>query len=182
MDPEKGGYSAGGKVAINNTFKGINLFSTFVHEVAHEILHWKNKDVQSTSQEKEIDAETTAYIVLNHFGFETKDTSNYLALWRAKGDDVRARRKNIQQASKEIINGIKSQEEKSEIEESHDPSSPSISFSAFAKDGTIIAIVDGKRKKFVVDAINHESLNKMKPSDAYAKIMDMVAKGDALEI
>ncbi|NBT57542.1 hypothetical protein EBT16_02045 [bacterium] len=151
MDAEKGGYSAGGKIAINNTFKGINLFSTFVHEVAHEILHWKNKDVQSTSQEKEIDAETTAYIVLNHFGFETKDTSNYLALWRAKGDDVRARRKNIQQASKEIINGIKSQEEKSEIEENH-------------------------------DAINHDRLKKMNPADAYAKIMDMVAAGDALEI
>lgn len=182
MDTEKGGYSAGGKVAINNTFKGINLFSTFVHEVAHELLHQKNKEVQSTSQEKEIDAETTAYVVLNHFGFETQDTSNYLALWRAKGDDVRARRKNIQQAAKEIINGIKSQMEKSEMKESHDHSSLNISFAAFAKDGTIIAIVDDKRKKFVVDAINHESLKKMKPLDAYAKIMDMVANGDALEI
>jgi hypothetical protein len=182
MDAEKGGYSAGGKIAINNTFKGINQFSTFVHEVAHEILHWKNKDVESTSQEKEIDAETTAYIVLNHFGFETKDTSNYLALWRAKGDDVRARRKNIQQASKEIINGIKSQEEKSEIEESHDPSQADILFTAFLKDGTIIVKVGEKRKKFVVDAILHDRIRKMKPSDAYSLITKMVEKGDAFEI
>jgi len=108
MDSEKGGYSAGGKIAINSTFKGINMFSTYVHEVAHEILHWKDKEgKKSSSRDKEIDAEATAYIVLKHFGLETKDTSNYLALWRAKGDDVRARRKNIQKAAMEIINGIK---------------------------------------------------------------------------
>lgn len=107
LDPELGGYSAGGKVAINRLFKGINHFSTFVHEVAHEILHWKDKDKKSTKMEKEIDAESTAFIVLSHFGFETKDTSNYLAMWRAKGDDIRARRANIQKAAKEIINGIR---------------------------------------------------------------------------
>lgn len=108
MEGEKGGYSAGGRIAINSTFKGINMFSTYVHEVAHELLHWKDAEgKKSTRQEKEIDAETTAYIVLKHFGLETKDTSNYLALWRATGDDVRARRKNIQKAAMEIINGIK---------------------------------------------------------------------------
>jgi len=115
MDSEKGGYSAGGRIAINSTFKGINMFSTYVHEVAHEILHWKDAEgKKSTRQEKEIDAETTAYIVLRHFGLETKDTSNYLALWQAKGDDVRARRKNIQKAAMEIINGIKGKAEPQE--------------------------------------------------------------------
>lgn len=108
MGTEKGGYSAGGRIAINDTFKGINMLSTYVHEVAHELLHWKDKEGKhSSSQQKEIDAETTAYIVLKHFGFETKDTSNYLALWRATGEDVRARRRHIQKAAMEIINGIK---------------------------------------------------------------------------
>ena len=113
MDAEKGGYSAGGKIAINSTFKGINMFSTYVHEVAHELLHWKDQEGKhSTSQQKEIDAETTAYIVLKHFGFETQDTTNYLALWRATGEDVKARRRHIQRAAMEIINGIKSKTEK----------------------------------------------------------------------
>lgn len=115
MDDEKGGYSAGGRIAINDKFKGINMFSTYVHEVAHELLHWRDAEgKKSTRQEKEIDAETTAYIVLRHFGLETKDTSNYLALWQAKGDDVRARRKNIQKAAMEIINGIKGKVEPQE--------------------------------------------------------------------
>lgn len=109
MDSEKGGYSAGGRIAINSTFKGVNMFSTYVHEVAHEILHWKDPEGKKSSRkEKEIDAETSAYIVLKHFGLETQDTSNYLALWQAKGDEVRARRKNIQRAAMEIINGIRS--------------------------------------------------------------------------
>lgn len=122
MGTEKGGYSAGGRVAINDKFKGINMFSTYVHEIAHELLHWKDKEGKhSTSQQKEIDAETTAYIVLKHFGYETQDTSNYLALWKAKGDDVRARRKNIQKAAMEIINAIRSKidaQEESQEEES----------------------------------------------------------------
>lgn len=108
MGTERGGYSQGGKIAINDKFKGINMFSTYVHEVAHELLHWKDPEGKyASSQQKEIDAETSAYIVLKHFGFETKDTSNYLALWKAKGDDIRARRRNIQKAAVEIINGIK---------------------------------------------------------------------------
>ena len=107
LDAETGGYSAGGKIAINSLFKGVNLFSTYVHEVAHELLHWEKDGKKATKKDKEIDAETTAFIVLNHFGFETKDTSNYLALWQAKGDDIRARRRNIQKAAMEIINGIK---------------------------------------------------------------------------
>lgn len=116
LSAEMGGYSAGGKIALNDTFKGMNLFSTLVHETAHELLHWMEKDKSSSRQEKEIDAETTAFIVANHFGFETKDTSNYLALWRAKGDDIRARRQNIQKASKEIIEGIKKEISQVEID------------------------------------------------------------------
>jgi hypothetical protein len=114
LSDEMGGYSAGGKIAINNKFKGINLFSTLVHETAHEILHWLEQNsnkrselgVQSTRKQKEIDAETTAFIVCHHFGFETKDTPNYLALWQAKGDEIRERKQNIHKASKMIIEGI----------------------------------------------------------------------------
>lgn len=127
MEGEKGGYSAGGRIAINSTFKGINMFSTYVHEIAHELLHWKDKEGKgSTRQAKEIDAETTAYIVLKHFGLETQDTSNYLALWQAKGDDIRARRKNIQKAAMEIINGIKSKIE-APVEQEEEVSENSLS-------------------------------------------------------
>lgn len=123
MDAEKGGYSAGGRIAINSTFKGINMFSTYVHEVAHELLHWKDQEGKlSTKQQKEIDAETTSYIVLKHFGFETQDTTNYLALWQATGEDVKARRRHIQRAAMEIINGIRGKMETPSVDSEEETS------------------------------------------------------------
>jgi hypothetical protein len=110
MSQSTGGYSAGGKVRINNTFQGINMFSTLVHELAHEILHWEDRDkLTATQQEREIDAESSAYIVLNHYGFETADTPNYIALWKGTGEGVKARREDITKAVKTIIQGIDKQ-------------------------------------------------------------------------
>ena len=113
MKDDLGGWSAGGKVRLNDTFKGINLFSTLVHELAHEVLHWEGKGKRPEGplegkQAKEIDAEATSYIVLKHYGFESNDAPNYLALWKAKGEDVKARRENIRKSVQEIIKGIDS--------------------------------------------------------------------------
>jgi hypothetical protein len=120
MAQSMGGYSAGGKVRINNTYEGINKFSTLVHETAHEILHqteeYKTKGRREEgSQQREVDAETVAYVVLKHYGFETKDAPRYLALWKAKGEDVKSRRDNITKAVKEIVRGIDATMEKSGI-------------------------------------------------------------------
>jgi hypothetical protein len=121
MASSLGGYSAGGKVRINSTYDGINKFSTLIHELAHEILH-QNKEYKEKSgseegsKHREIDAETVAYVVLKHYGFETKDTPRYLALWKATGEDVKQRRNNIVLAVKEIVRGIDSAIGKSVIE------------------------------------------------------------------
>ena len=197
LSSEMGGYSSGGKIAINNKFKGINLFSTLVHEAAHEILHWLEEKqnskseigVQSTRKQKEIDAETTAFIVCNHFGFETKDAPNYLALWRAKGDEIRERKQNIHKASKIIIEGI--QEKVTEVELDLEPDSieenynpQRIIFSGFVKDGRIFAIIDGKRKTFVTDAVYHDrwqKLSKKNPKAVYLQIMKLIKDNQAFE-
>jgi hypothetical protein len=118
-----GGFSKGGEIKLNNAFEGINLFSTLVHECAHETLHWvkdeegKTRLVDDGRREVEIDAETTAYIVLQHYGFETKDTPNYLALFKATGEDVKKRRDSIAKAVKTIISGIDKVMEAAEVVE-----------------------------------------------------------------
>ena len=108
MSKEKGGYSAGGEIAVNKAYRGINQFSTLVHEIAHEVLHRdeRMKPVEETRKDKEIDAETVAFIVLKHYGFDTPDSPNYIALWRGTGNEVKDRRRNIQIASKLIIEEI----------------------------------------------------------------------------
>lgn len=125
MSADLGGYSAGGKIRLNDTFGGINLFSTMVHECAHEVLHWVESDKGGKTrpnkvdsrQAKEIDAETTAFIVLQHYGFETKDTPRYLALWKAKGEDVKQRREYVRKAVQAIIEGIDSKMKSNIVEE-----------------------------------------------------------------
>lgn len=108
-----GGYSAGGNIAINKEYQGIKRLSTVVHELAHELLHWDGIEKPKSREEFkiqrrnfEIDAETTSYIVLSHFGFETKDTPGYLAIYGADSKQVRSRRDNINKAAKLLIDGI----------------------------------------------------------------------------
>lgn len=84
-----------------------------MHELAHEVLHWEGKGKRPEGplegkQAKEIDAEATSYIVLKHYGFESNDAPNYLALWKAKGEEVKARRENIRKSVQMIIQGIDS--------------------------------------------------------------------------
>lgn len=105
-----GGYSSGQSITINDKYEGVRKFSTLVHELAHEVLHQteegKKQRQEISRQDREVDAESTAYIVLNHYGFETKDSPSYLALWKAKGEDIKKRRENIAKAVRTIIHGI----------------------------------------------------------------------------
>jgi hypothetical protein len=125
MRESLGGYSAGGKIRINDSYQGINLFSTMVHETAHEVLHWVETNGEKRRPEgktegrqvKEIDAETTAYIVLQHYGFESKSTPDYLALWKAKGEDIKSRRENIRKAVQMIVKGIEEKMKSSQVTE-----------------------------------------------------------------
>jgi antirestriction protein ArdC len=124
MDEHTGGYSSGGKIRINDASKGINYFSTLVHECAHEMLHWIEENgkksmtkVKEDRQKKEIDAETTSFIVLRHYGFEYKDAPNYLALWKAKGEDIKERRENIRKAVELIVDGIDSKVKQNQLTE-----------------------------------------------------------------
>ena len=107
-----GGYSAGDKIAINYQSKGQRQLSTIFHEIAHSLLHFDNNRLKNTdtSQEREIDAESVAYILMKHFGFDADGYApNYLALHGAGSKDIKARRDNIAKAVKQILTGLHEQ-------------------------------------------------------------------------
>lgn len=64
-------------IIIRNNIGQVQGIKTLIHEVAHSIMH--NRSVQGlenvTVQEKEIQAESVAYIVSNHLGIDTSDYS-----------------------------------------------------------------------------------------------------------
>jgi len=94
------GYSSGGKIAITDRENINTQVNIIIHEIAHELLHKDKNDY--SKQEKEIQAEGTAYVVTKHFGLENK-SFNYLALYDADYKKIMENLKHIAEASKEII-------------------------------------------------------------------------------
>ena len=80
------GMSAGGKITINATRPKPQMFSTMVHELAHEMLHWGDRRESTTKVVRETEAEAVAYVVCRSVGLEcSTKASDYIQLW--SGDD-----------------------------------------------------------------------------------------------
>ncbi len=94
------GYSSGGQIMISMNGTINTQVNTLIHEIAHELLHKDGADL--SRQQKEIQAEGTAYVVTKHFGLENK-SFNYLALYDADHKKIMENLKAIAEASKEII-------------------------------------------------------------------------------
>jgi len=94
------GYSKGGKVVVASNGSVNTQVNTLIHEIAHELLHHKGEKL--TDQQKEIQAESTAYVVCKHFGLETK-SYNYLALYDADYAGIMSNLKMVAEASREVI-------------------------------------------------------------------------------
>ena len=94
------GYSQGGQIAVTNTESINTQTNTLIHEIAHELLH--KGENSFSKQEREIQAEGTAYVVTKHFGMENK-SFNYLALYDADYKKIMDNLKSVAEASKEII-------------------------------------------------------------------------------
>ncbi len=80
------GMSQGGKISINSTRPRPQMFSTMVHELAHELLHWGDRRESTTKVVRETEAESVAYVVCRAVGLECSTrASDYIQLW--SGDE-----------------------------------------------------------------------------------------------
>jgi len=104
-----GGYATiGGKIAINDKSEGVVKISTLFHEIAHQLIHFDAdfKRADSSQQDRETDAEASAYVVCSHYHIESKDTPIYLAGFGADKSKILSRFKFIQKAAIEMFEGI----------------------------------------------------------------------------
>ena len=105
---EAGGYSAIGKVVIDQEAKGVSLLKTLIHELAHEMVH--TKDIRRGARGKkgwfnlEVDAESIAFAVMTSLGFNVNSTYNYLALVTAKSSGITSG--DIEQDKKKIQTNV----------------------------------------------------------------------------
>ena len=110
------GVSKGGHIELLSNSVGAGLLSTFVHEIAHEILHQPaNKGLKNgklfigreySSEEKELHAESVAYTVMKTYDFPIEHSITYLALWKQNKDKVKKYQKVIRETSMFIIQQI----------------------------------------------------------------------------
>jgi len=112
----KGYYNPESKrIAVKTGMSDTQTVKTVFHETAHCLLHDPDKKIvtaKSPRNEKEIQAESTAFIVAEHFGIDTSDYSfPYIATW-TNGKTLEQLQKvlqEIQTAAKTIISGVESE-------------------------------------------------------------------------
>lgn len=96
------GFSKGKSITIAEQ-KSINTqFNTLIHEIAHELIHYKPQNKDLSKQQKEIQAESVAYVVCSYLGLENKSI-NYLAIYDADYKIIMTNLKVISETSKKIL-------------------------------------------------------------------------------
>lgn len=87
--------------------------SVLIHECAHLILHANDRQAPASVNEREVEAEATAYVVGKHFGIETKSPA-YLATWSTP-EVIRASLNRVQRAANTLIQVLEGTSKREEV-------------------------------------------------------------------
>lgn len=107
------GYAAGDHINISSDVAGVGRLSVMIHEIAHELMHFKKSsifyqgdEVRASKELVELQAESVSYVVLRHYDLPAKHHTTYLALWRANKDEIRNNLESISRVAQFIIEKI----------------------------------------------------------------------------
>ena len=116
-DGSNGYYSPAEKrIAIRDGMSEVQTVKTAIHELAHSRLHDFDRTKPPAEAEKrkdrntrEVEAESVAYVVCQHFGIDTSDYSfGYVATWSANRElpELKASLQTIRDAASSLIDEI----------------------------------------------------------------------------
>jgi antirestriction protein ArdC len=101
------GASCGGAIVLSPDLSPAEEFSTLVHELAHEMLHLKERRGQTTRTVRETEAEAVAFVVSTAVGLEVGTaSSDYIQSYRGTPDTLAESLGLIQRAAASILAGI----------------------------------------------------------------------------
>ena len=116
------------RIAIDEGMSELQTIKTAIHEIAHAKLHDIDPNAPKEEQAdrpdrrtREVQAESVAYAVCQHYGLDTSDYSfGYVAGWSSgrKLDELKSSLETIRSTAAEIINSI--DEHLQEIQKEHD--------------------------------------------------------------
>lgn len=97
------GLSSGGKVIVRKDKNATEQALILIHELAHELLHWNPETrPKLTREQKEMEAEATAYIVAKALGIPETNSEKYLALYK-RSYDLEESLEAIHETSQKIL-------------------------------------------------------------------------------
>ena len=102
---ETQGVSMGGCIEID---PGAGT-STVVHELAHELMLHHGSELPTSI--KELEAESTAFVVCRHFGLQSTCSPNYIALHGANSQMIMEHLERIRTTATEIIQFVEREEQ-----------------------------------------------------------------------
>ena len=104
------------RIAINEGMSELQTLKTAIHEIAHAKLHDIDLNAPNDEQQprvdrrtREVEAESVAYTVCQHYGLDTSDYSfGYVAGWSSGRElsELKSSLETIRSAAAEIINSI----------------------------------------------------------------------------
>lgn len=104
------------RIAIDEGMSEIQTLKTAIHEIAHAKLHDIDLNAPENEQQphidrrtREVEAESVAYTVCQHYGLDTSDYSfGYVAGWSSGRElsELKSSLETIRSAAAEIINSI----------------------------------------------------------------------------
>lgn len=126
------------RIAIREGMSEVQTVKSAIHELAHSRLHDFDRSAPPAEDEerpdrftREVQAESIAYVVCQHFGIDTSDYSfGYVATWSADRDlpELKASLQTIRDASSSLISEIEQNLAEIQQEHTHDQEQPTWTF------------------------------------------------------
>ena len=105
-------HTAENRIAIQKGMSEVQTVKTLIHEMAHAELHSGENKEKTDARTKEVQAESVAYTVCQHYGIETSDYSfGYIAGWSSGKEtaELKASLETIRSTASDMITQIDGQ-------------------------------------------------------------------------
>jgi len=96
-----------GRVATREGVDDLHALKTLLHEKAHDILHVGSSTNEIPKEQRELEAESVAYVVASYYGLDTSDYSfGYVRSWAGDPKKLAASAEHIHYAASQIIDAM----------------------------------------------------------------------------